>query len=122
MQRPPRAGAMAAVANVPVSVRRHHTVLALWWPCINKAWQGWQSQPASAGPAGTTHPPTPSIGALHRTQPPPAAPLSHAPPHARALADRRQGLAKKVDRSRKQLKERKNRTKKIRGIKKNKSA
>ncbi|KAI8468732.1 MAG: ribosomal protein L23/L15e core domain-containing protein [Monoraphidium minutum] len=34
----------------------------------------------------------------------------------------RAGLAKKVDRSRKQLKERKNRTKKIRGIKKNKSA
>jgi small subunit ribosomal protein S24e len=31
-------------------------------------------------------------------------------------------MAKKVDRSRKQLKERKNRTKKIRGIKKNKSA
>ncbi|GBF95862.1 40S ribosomal protein S24-like [Raphidocelis subcapitata] len=34
----------------------------------------------------------------------------------------RQGLAKKVERSRKQLKERKNRTKKIRGIKKSKSS
>jgi small subunit ribosomal protein S24e len=33
----------------------------------------------------------------------------------------RQGLATKVDKSRKQIKERKNRTKKIRGIKKNKS-
>jgi hypothetical protein len=32
----------------------------------------------------------------------------------------RQGLAKKVERSRKQLKEKKNRTRKIRGIKKNK--
>ena len=32
----------------------------------------------------------------------------------------RQGLATKVDKSRKQIKERKNRTKKIRGIKKNK--
>jgi hypothetical protein len=41
-----------------------------------------------------------------------------APP----LCERSQGLAKKVERSRKQLKERKNRTKKIRGIKKNKSA
>jgi small subunit ribosomal protein S24e len=34
----------------------------------------------------------------------------------------RQGLASKVERSRKQLKERKNRTKKIRGIKKNKTS
>ncbi|KAF6256710.1 hypothetical protein OEZ86_002662 [Tetradesmus obliquus] len=33
----------------------------------------------------------------------------------------RQGLAKKVERSRKQLKEKKNRTRKIRGIKKNKN-
>jgi len=32
----------------------------------------------------------------------------------------RQGMEKKVDKSRKQIKERKNRTKKIRGIKKNK--
>jgi small subunit ribosomal protein S24e len=32
----------------------------------------------------------------------------------------RQGLAKKVERSRKQLKEKKNRVRKIRGIKKNK--
>eukprot|EP00878_Enallax_costatus_P007696 GHUV01008056.1.p1 GENE.GHUV01008056.1~~GHUV01008056.1.p1 ORF type:complete len:128 (+),score=36.55 GHUV01008056.1:77-460(+) len=33
----------------------------------------------------------------------------------------RQGMAKKVERSRKQLKEKKNRTRKIRGIKKNKN-
>eukprot|EP00877_Chromochloris_zofingiensis_P003001 jgi/Chrzof1/12701/Cz07g04160.t1 len=34
----------------------------------------------------------------------------------------RQGLASKVEKSRKQLKERKNRTRKIRGVKKNKSS
>ena len=38
-----------------------------------------------------------------------------SPPPSRP---RRQGMAKKVERSRKQLKERKNRTKKLRGVKK----
>lgn len=43
-----------------------------------------------------------------------------APAPAAAARLVRQGLAKKVERSRKQLKEKKNRTRKIRGIKKNK--
>jgi len=46
-------------------------------------------------------------------------PGPHPQPHR---TERRQGLTTKVDRSRKQLKERKNRTKKLRGVKKNKSA
>jgi hypothetical protein len=52
---------------------------------------------------------------LTRPRATPPSPLAPAP-------ERSQGLAKKVEKSRKQIKERKNRTKKIRGIKKNKSS
>jgi hypothetical protein len=73
-------------------------------------------QPPALAPAAASTPKTnPPCYLLTQT-------TTRRSPPSPLSPNRRQGLAKKVERSRKQLKERKNRTKKIRGIKKNKSA